>query len=73
MLAFLASSMLASTGRRRDILTMVANFTLGTFAVYIIFGVGLFSVLQEKFTAATFRFVLAAVILGLGMTQLEDA
>jgi cytochrome c-type biogenesis protein len=73
MLAFLASSMLASTGRRRDILTMVAFFSLGTFVVYIIFGVGLFSILQEKSTAAIFRFVLAAVLLALGMMQLEDA
>ena len=73
MLAFLASSMLASTGRRRDILTMVAFFSLGTFVVYIIFGVGLFSVLQEKSTAAMFRFVLAAILLVLGLMQLEDA
>ncbi len=73
MLAFLASSMLASTGRRRDILTMVAFFSLGTFVVYIIFGVGLFSVLQEKSTAAMFRFVLAAILLVLGIMQMEDA
>jgi len=73
MLAFLASSMLASTGRRRDILTMVAFFSFGTFVVYIIFGVGLFSVLQEKSTAAMFRSVLAAVLLVLGMMQMEDA
>jgi len=73
MLAFLASSMLASTGRRRDILSMVAFFSLGTFVVYIIFGVGLFSALQEKSTAAMFRFVLAAVLLFLGIMQLEDA
>jgi cytochrome c-type biogenesis protein len=73
MLTFLASSMLASTGRRRDILTMVAFFSLGTFVVYIIFGVGLFSVLLEKSTAAMFRLVLAAVLLALGMMQLEDA
>jgi cytochrome c biogenesis protein CcdA len=73
MLAFLASSMLASTSRRRDILTMVAFFSLGTFVVYIIFGVGLFSVLQEKSTAAMFRFVLAIVLLFLGVMQLEDA
>ncbi|MFZ3147528.1 MAG: cytochrome c biogenesis CcdA family protein [Methanothrix sp.] len=73
MLAFLASSMLASTGRRRDILTMVAFFSLGTFVVYIIFGVGLFSVLQEKSTSAMFRFVLAIVLLFLGVVQLEDA
>ena len=73
MLAFLASSMLTSTGRRRDILTMVAFFSLGTFVVYIIFGVGLFSVLQEKSTGAMFRFVLAAILLIMGLMQLEDA
>jgi cytochrome c-type biogenesis protein len=73
MLAFLASSILASTGRRKDILIMVAFFSLGTFVVYIIFGVGLFSFLQEKSTAATFRFVLAAILLILGLMQLEDA
>ncbi|HEX7445575.1 MAG TPA: cytochrome c biogenesis CcdA family protein [Methanothrix sp.] len=73
MLAFLASSMLASTGRRRDILTMVAFFSLGTFAVYIIFGVGLFSVLQEKSYAAVFRTTLAAILLVLGLMQIEDA
>jgi cytochrome c biogenesis protein CcdA len=73
MLAFLASSMLASSGRRRDILTMVVFFSLGTFVVYIIFGVGLFSVLQEKSTAAVFRFALAAILLVLGTMQMEDA
>jgi cytochrome c-type biogenesis protein len=73
MLAFLASSMLASTGQRRDILTMVAFFSLGTFVVYIIFGVGLFSVLQEKSTATMFRFILAIVLLSLGVMQMEDA
>ena len=73
MLAFLASSMLASTGRRRDILTMMAFFSFGTFVVYIILGVGLFSVLQEKSTAAMFRSILAAILLVLGMMQLEDA
>ncbi len=43
------------------------------FAVYIIFGVGLFSVLQGKSTTAMFRLVLAAVLLFLGLMQLEDA
>ncbi len=66
MLAFLASSMLASTGRRRDILTMVAFFSLGTFVVYIIFGVGLFSVLQEKSTAAMFRICSGSHPVGFG-------
>jgi cytochrome c-type biogenesis protein len=73
MLAFLASSMLASTGRRRDILTMVAFFSFGIFVVYIIFGVGLFRVLQEKSTVAMFRFVLATILLVLGIMQMEDA
>jgi len=52
---------------------MVAFFSLGIFAVYIIFGLGLFSVLQEKSSTALFRFVLAAVLLFLGLMQLEDA
>jgi cytochrome c-type biogenesis protein len=73
MLAFLASAILASTGRRKDVLTMVVFFSLGTFVVYIIFGVGLFSILQEKSAAALFRFILAAILLILGLMQLEDA
>jgi cytochrome c biogenesis protein CcdA len=73
MLAFLASTMLASTGRRKDIMTMVAFFSLGTFVVYIIFGMGLFGVLQEKSTAAIFRLLLAAILSILGLMQLEDA
>jgi cytochrome c biogenesis protein CcdA len=73
MLAFLASTMLASTGNRKDILAMVGTFSLGMFVVYIIFGLGLFSVLQEKSTAAMFRPILAAALLVLGLMQLEDA
>ena len=73
MLAFMASAILASTGRRKDVLTMVVFFSLGTFVVYILFGVGLFSILQEKSAAALFRFILAAILLILGLMQLEDA
>jgi cytochrome c-type biogenesis protein len=73
ILAFLASSMLSSAGRRRDILTMIASFSLGMFVVYIIFGIGLFSVLQDGSAAAIFRIVLAAILLILGLMQLVDA
>jgi len=73
ILAFLASTVLSSTGRRRDLLTMVAFFSLGIFVVYYIFGVGLFMVLQDKSTAAMFRLVLAALLLVLGLMQIEDA
>jgi cytochrome c-type biogenesis protein len=73
ILAFLASSMLASTGRRWDILTMVAFFSFGIFVVYIIFGVGMFRVLQEKSAVAMFRFVLSSVLIVLGIMQMEDA
>lgn len=73
ILAFLASTVLASSGRRRDLLTMIAFFSLGIFVVYYIFGVGLFNILQEKSTAAAFRLVLAAVLLILGLMQMEDA
>ena len=72
ILAFLASTVLASSGRRRDLLTMIALFSLGIFVVYYIFGVGLFNVLQEKSTATMFKLVLAAVLLILGLTQMED-
>ncbi len=73
ILAFLASSMLAITGRRMDILAMVVAFSLGMFVVYIIFGVGLFRVLQENSAAAIFRLALVAILLALGLMQLEDA
>jgi cytochrome c-type biogenesis protein len=73
MLAFLASTTLSSRTRRSDILIMVAFFTLGTFAVYILFGVGLLSILQDGSIASTFRFALAAIILIMGLMQLEDA
>lgn len=73
MLAFLASSMLTGAGRRRDILIMVAFFSLGTFAVNIIFGMGIFSILQEKSATDMIRFVLTAILLALGLMQLEDA
>ncbi|MDD1753334.1 MAG: cytochrome c biogenesis protein [Methanotrichaceae archaeon] len=73
ILAFLASTVLASAGHRRDILTMVVFFTMGIFVVYYIFGVGLFSVLQDKSTASVFRLVLACILLVLGLMQLEDA
>lgn len=73
ILAFLASSVLAGTGCRRDIMAIVAFFTLGMLAVYIIFGAGLFRVLGEKSTSAIFRSLLVAVLLILGLMQLEDA
>ena len=73
ILAFLASTVLASSGGRRDLLIMIAFFSMGIFVVYYIFGVGLFNVLQEKSTAATFRLALAALLLVLGLMQMEDA
>ncbi len=73
ILAFLASTVLSSSGRRRDLLTMIAFFSMGIFVVYYIFGVGLFNVLQEKSAAATFRLVLAVLLLILGLMQMEDA
>ena len=73
ILAFLASSVLSSRGSRRDLVAMVALFSLGIFVVYYIFGVGLFHVLQERSTAAAFRSVLAALLLVLGIMQMEDA
>jgi len=73
ILAFLASTVLTSSGRRGDLSGMVASFSLGIFVVYYIFGVGLIHILQETSTAAAFRLVLAALLLVLGLMQMEDA
>ncbi|MDM7934136.1 MAG: cytochrome c biogenesis protein, partial [Methanothrix sp.] len=73
ILAFLASAVLSSAGHRRDVVSMVACFSLGIFVVYYLFGVGLFHLLQEKSIASGFRLALTVLLLVLGLMQLEDA
>ena len=73
ILAFLASTVLSSSGRRGDLARIVASFSLGIFVVYYIFGAGLIHILQDTSNAAAFRLVLAALLLVLGLIQMEDA
>jgi cytochrome c-type biogenesis protein len=62
MLAFLASTMLPSTGHR-----------IGTFVVYIIFGVGLFSAYRKSPLPLCCALFWQLSLLVLGLMQLEDA
>ncbi|HQF16518.1 MAG TPA: cytochrome c biogenesis protein CcdA [Methanotrichaceae archaeon] len=73
ILAFLASTVLSASGRRRDLIYLVVCFSAGIFTVYYLFGIGLFSLLQEKPSTATgMRAFLALLLLVLGALQLED-
>lgn len=73
ILAFLATTVLSSAGRRRDLLSMILLFSLGILSVYLIFGMGLFRMMQNSDTASMLRLVLSALLILLGMLQLEDA
>ncbi len=73
ILAFLATTVLSSAGRRRDLLSMILFFSLGILSVYLIFGMGLFRMMQDSDTASMLRLVLSALLILLGMLQLEDA
>lgn len=73
ILAFLATTVLSSAGRRRDLLFMILFFSMGILSVYLIFGMGLFRMMQDSDTASMLRMVLSALLILLGLMQLEDA
>lgn len=74
ILAFMASAVIASSGRRRDIVSLVVFFSAGIFTVYYLFGVGTFRLFQENPSLETgLRAFLVAILLILGLLQLEDA
>lgn len=73
ILAFLSTTVLSSAGRRRDLLFMILFFSLGILSVYLIFGMGLFRMMQDSDTASMLRLVLSALLVLLGLMQLEDA
>lgn len=72
ILVFLAASVISSSGRRRDLLLMVASFSLGIFAVYFLFGLGLQQLVQPEHLEGL-NFVLTALLLILGLIHIEDA
>jgi cytochrome c biogenesis protein CcdA/glutaredoxin len=73
VLVFLASMTLSRSGRRRDLAVMVGFFCLGIFVMYYLFGLGLFRLFSIPSFEASFRLILALLLLVLGATQIEDA
>jgi cytochrome c-type biogenesis protein len=73
ILAFLATAVISSTGRRRDLVLMVVFFSLGIFVMYYLFGVGMLRTLHAEAVASRFRTALTAFLLVLGLVHIEDA
>lgn len=73
ILAFLATAVISSTGRRRDLVLMVAFFSLGIFVMYYLFGVGMLRTLHVEAVASRFRIALTVLLLVLGLVHVEDA
>jgi cytochrome c biogenesis protein CcdA len=74
ILAFIASVTLANTGRRRDVLLIVLMFSLGIFVTYLIFGIGLLSIIESSpGLQGSVKNFLVALIGILGIWHLYDA
>jgi len=73
ILAFLATAVISSTGRRRDLILMVIFFSLGILVMYYLFGVGMLRTLHAEAVALRFRLALTAILVVLGLVHVEDA
>jgi cytochrome c-type biogenesis protein len=73
ILVFLAASVLSSSGKRRELVTMVLFFSLGIFTMYFLFGLGMQRLLQTDAVASSFRYILTAFLLAAGLSQVLDA
>jgi cytochrome c biogenesis protein CcdA len=74
ILAFIASVTLANTGRRRDVLLIVLMFSLGIFVTYLVFGIGLLSIIERSpGLQGSIKNFLVALIGFLGIWHLYDA
>ncbi|MCZ7401486.1 MAG: sulfite exporter TauE/SafE family protein [Candidatus Methanoperedens sp.] len=74
ILAFIASVTLANTGRRRDVLLIVLMFSLGIFVTYLVFGIGLLSIIESSpGLQGSIKNFLIALIGILGIWHLYDA
>ena len=73
ILAFLATAVISNTGRRHDLILMVTIFSLGIFAMYYLFGMGMLHTLHAETMAARFRQGLVVLLLALGLVHLEGA
>jgi len=72
ILVFLAATVLSSNGKRRELVMMVAFFSLGIFTMYFLFGLGMQRLLETESVANSFRIILTAFLLLAGLTQLWD-
>ncbi len=72
ILAFLATAVISSTGRRRDLVLMVAFFSFGIFSMYYLFGVGFLRTLHAGAVASHLRISLTILLLVLGLVHIED-
>ncbi|HUI39793.1 MAG TPA: cytochrome c biogenesis protein [Methanothrix sp.] len=73
ILVFLAVAVLSSSRRKREMVTMVAFFSLGIFTMYFLFGLGMEHLLQAEAVADAFRYVLTAFLVIIGLAQILDA
>jgi cytochrome c-type biogenesis protein len=73
ILVFLSASVLSSSGRRRELVLMVVFFSLGIFTMYFLFGLGVQRLLQTEAVFTTFRNVVVAFLVVMGMAHILDA
>jgi cytochrome c biogenesis protein CcdA len=72
ILVFLAASVLSSSGKKRELVMMVAFFSLGIFTMYFLFGLGMQRLLATEALANAFRYILTVVLLLAGLSQVWD-
>lgn len=73
ILVFLASMVLSGSGRKRDLIVMISVFSLGIFTMYFLFGLGMQQFIHTGYMEEIFRYILTALLVILGLSQLEDA
>jgi cytochrome c biogenesis protein CcdA len=73
ILVFLAASVLSSSGRRKELVMLVVFFSLGIFAVYLLFGLGMQRLLQMGSLERIFRYTLTVFLIVVGMLHILDA
>jgi len=72
ILVFLVASVLSSTGRKRELITMIISFSLGIFTMYFLFGLGMQRLLQGETLESGFRYILVVFLVVLGLAHVED-
>lgn len=72
ILVFLVASVLSSAGRKRELITMIISFSLGIFTMYFLFGIGMQHLLQGETMEASFRYILVAFLVVIGLAHIED-